>query len=169
MRSRTRRVGIATAVAGLVGLTMTGPAHAEAPPPFSVLFPAGTACAFDVLVAGSGGNRVDREFHDASGNLVRSISAGTGQALTFTNLDSGARYQTPSNGAVQHIQVNPDGTQTFTTTGHNILILFPTDDPAGPSTTLYVGRVVFTVDGFGNFTLRSTAGSSVDVCAALST
>jgi len=33
----------------------------------------------------------------------------------------------------------------FITIGHNVLILFPSDVPAGPSTTLYVGRVVFTV------------------------
>jgi hypothetical protein len=48
-----------------------------------------------------------------------------------------------------------------------VLILFPTDVPAGPSTTLYVGRVVFTVVG-DVFTLRSTSGTATDICAALS-
>ena len=56
---------------------------------------------------------------------------------------------------------------TTVMTGHNILILFPTDIPAGPSTTLYVGRVVFTVDANGVYTLGSTSGRSTDICAAL--
>jgi hypothetical protein len=30
-----------------------------------------------------------------------------------------------------------------------VLILYPTDVPAGPSTTLNVGRVVFTIDTQG--------------------
>src|SRR3989442_5085073 len=46
-----------------------------------------------------------------------------------------------SNGAVTNVTKNPDGSETVVTTGHNILILFPTDVPAGPTTTLYVGRV----------------------------
>lgn len=63
---------------------------------------------------------------------------------------------------------NADGSQTVTLTGHNILILFPTDVPAGPSTTLYVGRVVFTVDANGVTTLKSTSGTATDICAAVS-
>jgi hypothetical protein len=63
---------------------------------------------------------------------------------------------------------NADGSRTVTLTGHNLLILFPTDVPPGPSTTLYVGRVVFTVDAGGVFTLESTSGRATDICAALS-
>jgi hypothetical protein len=33
---------------------------------------------------------------------------------------------------------------------------------------LYVGRVVFTVDASGFWTLNSTSGNSMDICAALS-
>ena len=57
---------------------------------------------------------------------------------------------------------------TYRVTGHNILILFPTDVPPGPSTTLYVGQVGFTVDANAVFTVTSVAGRSVDICAALS-
>ena len=64
---------------------------------------------------------------------------------------------------------NPDGTSTYTTMGHLVLILFPNDVPAGPSTTLYVGRVVFDVDNItGVFTLRDARGRATDLCAALS-
>ena len=52
--------------------------------------------------------------------------------------------------------------------GHNVIILYPTDVPAGPSTTLYVGQVVYMDDGYGNFTLVKTSGKSLDICAALS-
>jgi len=71
-------------------------------------------------------------------------------------------------GAVQQSVVNADGSATVTSTGHNVLILFPSDVPAGPSTTLYVGRVVFTVGANGVFTVVSTSGSATDICAALS-
>jgi hypothetical protein len=52
--------------------------------------------------------------------------------------------------------------------GHNVLILFPTDTPPGPSTTLYVGRVVFTVDTSSNFNLLQHDGQATDICATLS-
>jgi hypothetical protein len=40
--------------------------------------------------------------------------------------------------------------------------------PAGPTTTLVVGRVVFTIGADGVFTLVSTSGTTTDICAALS-
>ena len=54
-------------------------------------------------------------------------------------------------------------------TGHNVIILFPTDFPAGPSTIQYVGRVLYTVsaDGTNTFTLRQVSGTRSDICAAL--
>ena len=131
-------------------------------------FPAGLACAFALRIESSGGNRIERSFFDKSGNFVRFISAGTGSALTFTNLGTDAKISTKSNGAVTNVTPNPDGSQTWVTTGHNILILFPTDVPAGPSTTLYVGRVVFTVDTNFTFTLQGDSGRATDICAVLS-
>jgi len=96
------------------------------------------------------------------------LSAGRGFQLTLTNLATNATLALPANGAVTNTLVNADGSQRVTLTGHNVLILFPSDVPAGPSTTLYVGRVVFTVDVNGIFTLVSTSGTSTDLCAALS-
>ncbi|MFN8490788.1 MAG: hypothetical protein U0350_24565 [Caldilineaceae bacterium] len=49
-----------------------------------------------------------------------------------------------------------------------MIILFPTDVPAGPSTTQYVGQVVYTVDAAGVFTLQQVSGQTTDICAALS-
>ena len=144
--------------------SLSGPALAD----FTLDYPPGLACSFELRIDGTGGHQVYREFVDRNGNLVRSISAGMGSALTFTNVDSGATFSTKSNGAVTQITYNADGSYTFVTTGHNILILFPTDIPAGPSTTLYVGRVVFNADAFFNFTLLDHRGTATDICAALS-
>jgi hypothetical protein len=163
--SRAKNWLTAGPAAALIGLAAPSTALAQ-----DVLdLPAGLACEFGLQVTiDSSTHRVNKEFYDKNGNLVRVLTAGKGDDLSFVNLDSGATLSLKGNGSVAHIAQNPDGTQTWRTTGHNVLILFPTDVPAGPSTTLYVGRVVFTVDTSGVFALRSTNGKSMDICAALS-
>src|SRR4051812_18801054 len=53
---------------------------------FEIVFPADTVCpGFALTVDGSGGKRVDHSFTDADGNVVRTLSTGTGSALTFSN------------------------------------------------------------------------------------
>jgi len=145
---------------------------ADPPPAPDVVvidLPAGLACAgFDLRVEiWANPNRVFKEFKDKNGNVVRMLTAGKGNTLAFTNLLSNKKLWLKPNGAVEHITLNPDGSQKWVVTGHNVLILFPTDVPAGPSTTQYVGRVVFTVDTSGVFTLQSVSGKSTDICAAL--
>jgi len=140
------------------------PARADS----TFVLPAGLACNFELSVVSVGGDQVNKEFKDKNGNLVRSLSAGKGAALTFTNNGTGATMSLKPNGAVTHTTYNPDGSQTVVITGHNVLILFPSDVPAGPSTTLYVGKVVFTIDPNGVFTLQAVSGKTTDICAALS-
>jgi hypothetical protein len=131
-------------------------------------FPAGTACQnFDLHVEITGGNQVTKIFTAQSGN-VRTLSAGTGSALTFTNLETGASLSLKAKGSVTQIRSNADGSMTYMTSGHNVLILFPTDFPPGPSTTLTVGLTVFTVDASGVFRVLQASGNSTDLCAALS-
>jgi len=129
--------------------------------------PSGLACNFDLHIVVSGGNQQIKEFKDINGKLIRSITAGTGTALRFTNLSNGKTLTTKSNGAVSHTQYNSDGSYTVTGTGHNVLILFPTDIPAGPTTTLYVGRLLYSVDLDGVFTLIESNGNHRDICASL--
>jgi hypothetical protein len=129
--------------------------------------PAGVACEFPLSIEVSGGNLVMREFEDKNGNTVRLLTAGKGFTLVFTNVDTGATFSLESNGSVTRTTINPDGSQTVTLTGHNVLILFPTDVPAGPSTTLHEGRVVY-VDTSGVFTVQEVSGETTDICAALS-
>jgi hypothetical protein len=153
------------AFATITVLGFSGPVMAD----FTLVFPAGSACEFDLQVDVSGsGNQVYREFFDKDGNLVRTLTAGTGFGLTFVNLGTGATLPLKANGAVTHVTKGPGGVDTWVSTGHNVIILFPTDRPPGPSTTLYVGRVVYTVDPSFTFTLLGSSGNKTDVCAALS-
>ena len=135
---------------------------------FTFELPAGSACdGFAVSVAVSGGNQIVREFRDTNGNVVRTLSAGTGSALTFTNLSNGVTFSSTSNGAVGRATKNTDGSTTWTRMGHNVLILFPSDVPTGPSTTLIVGRFVYTVDSNEVFKLEEVSGHTTDICAIL--
>ena len=163
-RSFSKRVSVTAAVASTAALAVFPGAAAAA----DLTFPAGVACDFELALDVAGGNQHEHTFVDANGNTVRILSAGVGSQLTFTNLSNDATIALPSNGSVTNTVFNADGSQTVTVTGHNVLILFPTDVPAGPSTTLYVGRVVFTVGVDGVFTLKSTSGTATDICAALS-
>jgi hypothetical protein len=139
-----------------------------ADPDFEEEFPAGIACEFPLKVEGFGGNQVLKVFTDEHGTLVRSISAGKGSLLTFTNLDTGETLSLTTGGSVTQLTVNPDGTSTFMGTGHNVIILFPTDEPEGPSTILYQGRIVFTVDlNTGVGTVQTVNARQTDICAAL--
>jgi hypothetical protein len=98
---------------------------------------------------------------------VRTITAGQGVELLFTNVSTGATFDVTSSGSVTQTTFNPDGSQTVVSTGHNVVILFPSDVPAGPSTTQYVGRLVYTVSPSGVFTVQSFSGTSTDICAEL--
>jgi hypothetical protein len=161
-----RLVGAAVAASLVLGM-LAGPASASV---FYMELPAGVACAgFDLGIEGGPavGGGAYREFTDRDGNLVRAVSAGTGFALTFTNLSTGATVALPSNGAVASTRLGADGTQHVTLLGHNVIILFPSDVPAGPSTTLYVGRVTYTVNQAGLFTLGSSSGTTLDICDAI--
>jgi hypothetical protein len=161
-RIKTLSVSVIAAVLGLTSTVATAQ-----PADFVTSFPAGVACDFELGLEGSGANFHSREFFDKNGNLVRLLTAGKGFALTFTNDVTGATFSTKSNGTVQHFTYNPDGSSTVVSTGHIVLILYPTDVPAGPSTTLYVGRMVITDDGFTNFVLVEHSGTATDICAAL--
>jgi hypothetical protein len=156
---------LACMIATLVGY---GNPATAADPDFTFVFPAGTACNFDLQIEGWGGNRHFREFKDENGNVVRNLDTGTGFALRFTNISTSKTLSTKSTGSVSNIRYNVDGSSTQTQTGHNVLILYPTDHPAGPSTTLIAGSLVFTVDLDQVFTVLEESGKKTDICAALS-
>jgi hypothetical protein len=72
------------------------------------------------------------------------------------------------NGSVLKTIINPtDGTSTNQATGHNVIILLPSDITEGPSTTLYEGRVVFTATAANDFEIISSSGRTRDICSEL--
>jgi opacity protein-like surface antigen len=171
---RILRTAIAAAILAALMLTAAQATAANGPPkpvptPGTLSFDAGIACPdFALQLSSSGGNLHTKDFVDRNGNTVKTIQAGKGFLLTYTNLDTGASVTIRTDGSVMKTTVNPDGTQTVSLTGHNGLILFPTDIPAGPTTTQYIGRIVYNVDpATGIFTLVSTSGSQRDICAEL--
>jgi hypothetical protein len=165
----TRSIKRVVVVALVTSATVLGMVEAAVAQTTTTEFDAGVACEFPLTLVSGEETRTVHDFVDANGNPV-TLLTGRGSAITLTNDDTGATLSLPESGAPWRI-VNrgPRSTSTFTTMGHLVLILFPTDVPAGPSTTLYVGRVVFDVDNVTEvFTLRETRGKSTDLCAALS-
>ena len=133
------------------------------------VYPAGIACDFELRIESeTNPDRVFREWRDRDGNLVRTLEAGRGSDVTLVNTETGASLTLKGNGAVNHTTYNPDGSWTTKLTGHYLLILWPTDFPAGPSTTLYVGRVTYTSTPDFTFTLVKSSGTQRDLCAELS-
>jgi hypothetical protein len=168
IRWLARFVPVITITIMLAAALGTTPSFAQTTP--DIILPDGVACngfALGIFISG-GDHRVLKEFEDKNGNVVRVIEAGKGFALTFENLATGATLSLQPNGSVKHITINPDGSQTVVNTGHEVVILFPTDVPPGPSSIQYVGRLVYTVDANGVFTVLQFSGKTRDICASLS-
>jgi hypothetical protein len=158
-----RRAGLALLASAALVVGVAGPAAAS-----DVEFPAGLACDFALGVdIGDGGPQNGHEFTDKEGTVVGVLVAGRGNDLTFTNLATGAGLTTKATGSVTKTAIHPDGSLTVTAMGGTALFLFPSDTPPGPSTTVYIGRVVYDVDPLGNYTIVSVAGRHIDICAAL--
>jgi hypothetical protein len=85
-------------------------------------------------------------FPDKKGNPIRYLFAGKTTSNTFINEQTGAgiRFE-PNVGSITRGFVNDDGTITFVATGLKTIACYPTDVPAGPSTTVYMGEVVYPV------------------------
>ena len=135
----TRSIKRVVAVALIASATVLGTVEAAAAQTTTTNFDAGVACEFPLTLVGSEDTRTLHELTDANGNAVQLLT-GRGSAITLTNDDTGATLALQANGAPWRIVNRPDGTSTYTTMGHLVLIMFPSDVPAGPSTTLYVGQ-----------------------------
>jgi hypothetical protein len=168
LTTQHRRGGLAAALI-TAAVLLVGAAGPVAASDYHLDFPAGVACDFalgvDIDVVGP---QNYREFTDSAGNVLWILSAGRGNALTFTNQATGEMLSLRATGAVAKTIPHPDGSMTQIFTGMNVLVMYPTDVPAGPSTTLYVGRVVVDFDASYTTTIRSTSGATTDICAALS-
>ena len=168
MKAHLAPLMLATAI-GFAAPAVASPPTPLPPPDSPVVFNAGEACDFPLELALSGSRFHFKPFLDHSGNLVRVMIAGKGSTMTFTNLEpDGGTLSLNAYGFSVKETSDADGIITDTITGHVLVIRFPTDVPAGPSTTLYVGRLVQTTDtntGVGTF--QSFSGKQTDICAAL--
>lgn len=90
---RNLRTAIAAAILAALTLAAAHSTVANGPPqpvePQEFELPAGQACDFGLRVSQSGGNLHIKEFRDRNGVLVRTIQAGKGFLLTYTNLKAG--------------------------------------------------------------------------------
>lgn len=169
--TRRRTSVVRAALVALVALGLTAvaaPAQAKPPlvpqKPDSYTLAAGQGCDFTLKVTGTGARTVTK----VKGNVT--IVSGIGHRTTVKNADTGKAKTFPAGLITTTTVTRPDGSQHVTALGPNLLSLFPTDVPPGPSTTLYLGRVTYTIGPAPDlvWTLRSSAGPSLDVCALLS-
>lgn len=165
-------------IALLAAAVLAVPTAATAVPPVPgdpladfepIVFDAGIACPdFGLSVEGSDAQGKVRTFVDQNGDTVRILVTGRGYNLTFTNLATGEELVLPSTGSSQVIVPNADGTYSATIRGAALIILFPGDVPAGPSSHVYQGRAVFQLQAdLATFISLETFGKSTDICAAL--
>jgi hypothetical protein len=170
-RSSTTKIGKIAVAATLVALThsqlaFAAPRTVEQQQTFNLA--AGEGCSFPLRIEGTDAMARVVTLEYQNGQPVRIITARTGVVLTYTNLTTGETISFKTSGSVQS-KVSVNGVDTITATGHNGLILFPTDIPAGPTATQYTGKIVYTVDNAtGIFTLVSASNKGTDICAALS-
>jgi hypothetical protein len=116
---------------------------------------------------------VRRTVTDQNGNPVQLLLAGKNGGVTYTNTQNQKSVSFPARGTALKITNRPDGTQRLEFSGNVGIILFPTDVPAGPSTTQISGRLVLEnsapdpVTGLVVTTVQQQVGKQTDVCAQL--
>ena len=167
--NRFRRLATATVLALAAMIVAAQPASAQG---HDLVFPAGIGCDFELALDNIEGPPLRREFTDRNGNTVR-LFAGKSGAVTYTNDVTKESLTFRSRGTALRITNRPDGTQLLEFSGNVGIILFPSDVPAGPSTTQINGRLVIENSapdptGFFVSTVLHQVGKQTDVCAALS-
>ena len=120
-------------------------------------------CGFPVLDHEEG-FFVFESFYDEQGNLVRQIGTAPGLRETLTNLDTGKTVVLNIEGP-GFLDLNPDGSGTFTGTGPYLFLVHPATLTPGLFYT--TGRFVITFDANGQRTSFKMVGPITDVCAQL--
>jgi hypothetical protein len=164
--NRLRRLATATVLASAAMIAAAQPASAQ---DHDIVIPEGEACAdFALGIDNPEFPPLRREFIDRNGNPVR-LFAGQSGAIIYTNLETGESLSFNARGTRLLETTDPTtGLQTLEFSGQVGLVLFPTDVPAGPSTTQISGRLVVTFDPATGFTeVQTLEGSQIDICAEL--
>jgi hypothetical protein len=162
---RLLRFGTVTALVSAAIVAAVQPASAQEP----IVLPEGQACEdFALQIENPEFPPLRRAFTDRSGNPVR-LLAGQSGAITYTNLETGESLAFNARGTrLRETTDRATGLQTLEFSGQVGLILFPSDVPAGPSTTQISGRLVVTFDPETGFTeVLEQRGRQIDICAEL--
>jgi hypothetical protein len=161
MRLRTAAATVFATAIMLCGAASTASAA-------EIELPAGEACAFPLGLDGGAFPPERKTFTDPNGNPIV-VLAGKSGAVTYTNLDTDELLTFPSRGTALRVTTRSDGTQLLEFSGNVGILLFPSDVPAGPSTTQINGRLVLSFDPETGFTeVLKQEGNQIDVCAGLS-
>jgi hypothetical protein len=162
MRLRTAAATVFATAILLCGAASTASAA-------EIELPAGEACDFPLGLDGGAFPPERKTFTDPNGNPIVVLSAGKSGAVTYTNLDTTESLTFPSRGTALRDTTQSDGTHLLEFSGNVGLRLFPSDVPAGPSTTQINGRLVLSFDPATGFTVvLKQKGNQIDVCAGLS-
>ena len=179
MNRKALPIILSAAVCATVGIGLTAaPAVAKPPPrpdPLTTVLAPGQGCpGFWLGVKEEGGTKDVRVVRDSSGTVIETVTTRTGVVVTYSNFGSKkkakkAEKQVIINTPRSVLTIRPEGTiERWIAEGSNGLVLFPTDIPAGPSTSHYEGKIEYTVDTTtGVFTLTSVNASKRDICAEL--
>lgn len=167
IRKTTRRLVPAAMLAAML-LAAPQPAMAA---DFGPSDPTPGCPTFDLVVSGKKGNQDVKVTREKNG-YIRTIAGGDGFVLTFTAvkrvptgdpLEFGTSVTVPTNGSVTRTSFNPDDTVTFTLTGQNVFIYYPTD-VGGARTILYTGKAVIKNSAEGISTFQSASGKQKNIC-----
>ena len=175
MTTRRFPARLAAAIAALAATTLaplpaTAGTPTDSPPDYTSEFMAGYACRdFGLRIDVWEGKSRSKDVRDGHGRL-RTIGVSRGGAFRYTNMVTGKQAMSYPQGSVQLTTTyEADGSQKVAFLGSLLLIWFPTDIPAGPSTVFYdPGHVVYTLSPEGVGTLLRSQGRTTDVCAELS-
>jgi hypothetical protein len=163
------RLRTAAATVFATAILLSGAASTASAQGHLVELPAGVACDFAFGLDGGALPPVRKTFTDPNGDPIVVLSAGKSGAVTYTNLDTfpNKSLTFPSRGTALRDTTQSDGTHLLEFSGNVGIILFPGDDPDGPSTTQINGRLVLKQEGTVTTVLKQE-GHQIDVCAALS-
>jgi hypothetical protein len=160
------RLRTAAATVFATAILLGGAASTASAAEHDFKFDAGVACDFPLALDGGAPPPVRKTFTDPNGNPIV-VLAGKSGAVTYTNLATEESLTFPSRGTALRDTTQSDGTHLLEFSGNVGILLFPGDDPEGPSTTQIKGRLVLKQDGPVTTVLKQE-GNQIDVCAALS-
>jgi hypothetical protein len=166
--SHRRTLAALVATAALAAPLIAPTAHAASEwEDFGPPDAAGVACQdFPVQIQIRGVGKEPRELPTRDGSLRVQV-AGKDADYRFVNAAEPTKSYTLTRSAYRMSQTTAGGSYVLTINGTGWLVLFPSDIPAGPSTTVFSGNLVIKERPGGVYEVTKFTGRKIDVCAAI--